>query len=309
MRNRLILLLALLAWTTGVSAQKLHTLPFKTVEERTAFFKYDPAKPVSILISGHRGENIKDFPENSIAAMEDVLKATPAMFEIDPRITKDSAIILMHDKTFERTTNGSGKVDTKTFAYAQSLQLIDRAKQPTPYKIPTLEEVMLWAKGKTLINLDRKGVPDQMIVDLIHKLDASLYVMLTVHKPEQALFYYKQNQTVMYSIFCKTMEEFKAWEATGIPWSNMIAYVGWTINEKNAEVVKALHAKGVKCMTSVAPTVDNYTQLEERIAAYQAEAAAGADIIESDLPIDLAKALSTIKTPGKGAVKSAGKKQ
>lgn len=291
MRNRMILLVAALACAAGVNAQKLHTLPFKNVEERTAFFKYDPAKAAPILISGHRGESIKGFPENCIASMEDVLKQTPAMFEIDPRITKDSAIILMHDNSFDRTSTGTGKVASKTLKYAQSLQLTDRAKQPTAHKIPTLEEVIIWAKGKTIINLDRKGAPDQMVMDLINKHQASLNVMLTVHDPEEALFYYKQNKTVMFSVFCKNMNEFKGWESTGIPWSNMIAYVGWTIDENNAEVVKAMHAKGVKCMTSLAPTVDNYTMLEERIAAYKSEAAKRPDIIETDLPLDLAKAI------------------
>lgn len=298
----MILLIAVMAWAVGANAQKLHTLPFKNVEERTAFFKYDPAKNEPILISGHRGESIKGFPENCIASMEDVLKKTPAMFEIDPRITKDSSIILMHDNSFDRTSNGTGKVASKTLKYAQSLQLNDRARQATGHKIPTLEEVIVWAKGKTLINLDRKGAPDQMVMNLITKHDASLYVMLTVHEPAEALFYYNQNKNLMFSVFCKTMDEFKAWEATKIPWTNMIAYVGWTIDEKNAEVVKAMHEKGVKCMTSVAPTVDNYTLLEERIAAYQAEAAKRPDIIETDLPLDLAKALQPV-TKAKKTIK------
>jgi len=66
------------------------------------------------LISGHRGGTTKGFPENCIAAFENTLRYTPAFFEIDPRLTKDSVIVLMHDPTLERTTNGSGKVSDFT---------------------------------------------------------------------------------------------------------------------------------------------------------------------------------------------------
>jgi glycerophosphoryl diester phosphodiesterase len=47
------------------------------------------------------------------------------MFEIDPRITKDSVVVLMHDATLDRTTTGTGRVADHTWAELQQLRLKD----------------------------------------------------------------------------------------------------------------------------------------------------------------------------------------
>lgn len=46
------------------------------------------------------------YAENCIEGLENVLTQMPAFFEIDPRLTKDSVIVLMHDATLDRTTTG-----------------------------------------------------------------------------------------------------------------------------------------------------------------------------------------------------------
>ncbi|MCM4173498.1 hypothetical protein DHD32_18640 [Arenibacter sp. TNZ] len=64
------------------------------------------------IISGHRGQRATRYAENSIEAFENVIKYAPAFFEIDQRLTKDSIIVLMHNASLERITNGRGKVIT-----------------------------------------------------------------------------------------------------------------------------------------------------------------------------------------------------
>lgn len=49
------------------------------------------------VISGHRGGATNGYPENCIPTFEHMLAATPAFFEIDPHLTKDSAIVLLYD--------------------------------------------------------------------------------------------------------------------------------------------------------------------------------------------------------------------
>lgn len=60
-----------------------------------------------------------------------------AFFELDPRLTKDSVIVLMHDTTIDRTTAGKGKLAEYTWEELQSFRLKDSEGNPTPYKIPT----------------------------------------------------------------------------------------------------------------------------------------------------------------------------
>src|SRR5690606_5222622 len=122
--------------------QELHRLGFSTVEEMYEYFKYAPGKKI---ISGHRGTIEEGVPENSIPSMEAVLKHTSAIFEVDPRLTKDSVAVMVHDATLERTTTGTGKVADYTWEELQELSLKDHQGRVTNHKINTLEEMILWA--------------------------------------------------------------------------------------------------------------------------------------------------------------------
>lgn len=246
------------------------------------------------LISGHRGGTTRGYPENCIATFENTLRYTPAFFEIDPRLTKDSVIVLLHDDTLDRTTTGAGKLSKYTWEEVKGLKLKDPEGVVTQYGLPTLEDVIRWSRGKTVINLDHKDVPLQMTADLIRKHKAEAYVMLTVHNAKDAKFYYSQNPDLMFSAFVRTRKAFDEYEAAGIPWSHMIAYIGPTNMPENKVLYDLLHAKGVMCMISAAPSYDKLKDAEARKAAYRETFKAGADILESDLPIEAAGAVQSL---------------
>ncbi|MFB2119502.1 glycerophosphodiester phosphodiesterase family protein [Parapedobacter sp. 2B3] len=267
----------------------IHRLDFKTPAELHQFFSY---KAGSTIVSGHRGTVENGLSENSIEGMEAVLRHVPAFFEIDPRLTKDSVVVLMHDATLERTTNGKGKLADYTWAELQQLRLKDREGNVTPYRIPTLDEVIEWARGKTVLNLDQKDLPIALSADIIRKHNAYSFVMVTVHSPEQARFYVDQNSDQMLSAHIKTPEVFEAYRAANIPFNRMIAYIGPDVKPENQEMYKLLHAEGVMCMVSAAPTYDKLPNRAERADAYRAVFADGASILESDLPIEVGNALN-----------------
>ncbi|WP_262249326.1 glycerophosphodiester phosphodiesterase family protein [Parapedobacter soli] len=271
-----------------VDEPSLHRLDFKTPTELHQFFAY---KEGSTIVSGHRGTIEQGLPENSIEGMEAVLRHAPAFFEIDPRLTKDSVVVLMHDKTLDRTTDGTGMVADYTWADLQQLRLKDRDGNVTPYRIPTLDEAIEWARGKTVLNLDQKDVPITLSAEIIRKHDAYSFVMVTVHSPEQARFYLDQNSDQMLSAHIKTPDVFEAYRAADIPFNRMIAYIGPDIKAENQEMYNLLNAAGVMCMISAAPTYDKLLSSEERAEAYRAVFADGASILESDLPIEVGDAL------------------
>lgn len=173
-----------------VQAQALHTLDFKNPEEMYAYFTFTTDKKI---IAGHRGTIENGMPENSIAAMEEVLRWTPAIFEVDPRLTKDGVAVMVHDATLERTTTGMGKVSDYTWKELQQLRLKDHAGNATSYRINTLDEMITWAKGKTILNLDKKDMPLEMTAEIIRKHNAYAWVWVTVHTVEQAKFYLDKN--------------------------------------------------------------------------------------------------------------------
>lgn len=281
------LLVALFAASAGYA--QLNTLRIKSTADLHAFFHYSGKGKT--IISGHRGSYLTGYPENAIETFEYVLKHTPAFFEIDPRLTKDSVIVLLHDATLDRTTTGKGKLADYTWEEVKQFRLKDKDGKMTPYRIPTLQEAIDWARGKTILNLDKKDVPLPMIADLIRKNKAGSFVTVTVHNARQARFYYDDDPQRMMSAFVKTEEALNEYETAGVPWKNMIAYIGSENKPSNKTMFDLLHARGVMCMVSAAPVYDKLPSVQERAAAYRDIFKQGADILESDYPVEVAEAI------------------
>ncbi|MDR1154402.1 MAG: glycerophosphodiester phosphodiesterase family protein [Bacteroidales bacterium] len=283
----------LLAFSGNVSAQStLNVIKVKRAKDCHRFFQY-AGKDIPI-ISGHRGGAIRGFPENSIECFENVLKHTPAFFEIDPRLTRDSVAVLMHDATLERTSGGTGKVSDYTWAELQQFRLKDSEGNLTDFRIPTLEAVIEWARGKTILNLDRKDVPPEVTAALIKRMKAEAFVMITVHNPEQAMFYHREIPSVTFSAHVLTKEAFHAYDKAGFPWKQSIVYIGPKVKPENRELYGLIHARGATCMISAAPTYDRLENAAERKQAYIDVFNDGADILESDLPIEVGEAVKAI---------------
>ena len=281
-RSWLCISLSLLA-SVSLMAQtdKPHYISIQSSQELHAYFRYAPDRP--IVISGHRGGMLSGYPENCIESFEKTLSFTEAFFEIDPRLTKDSVIVLMHDETIDRTTTGKGKVSDYTYAELQKFNLVDRDGNVTAFKIPSLKACLDWSKGKTILNLDIKDVPLEVMAAFIEK-EQPTNVMYTVHNPEQARFYLDRKPDAMFSCWCKNMEEFKAYEQAGIPWKQVMAYVGTRMLLEQQPLYEALHQAGVMCMISVAPTHDRAKDNKAKIAGYKKEIQTFPDVIETDYP-------------------------
>lgn len=298
MRNRFLpnvtLFCFLFVSINTVSNAQTNTLHILKIKDAKALKKYfnRTGKDVPI-VSGHRGGMTAGFPENSIETFENTLKYIPAFFEIDPRLTKDSIPVLMHDATLDRTTTGKGKVGNYTLAELQQFRLKDPEGNVTEFKIPTLKEALIWSKGKTIMNLDHKDVPLAMTVKII-KESKNEAVMITVHSAKEARFYLNDNPDRMFSAHILTKKAYLEYEAEQIPWQNMIAYIGPKHTSENKELLDLLHAKGVMCMISAAPSFDKLKTEAERAENYRLVFTQGADILESDLPIEVAKAIKNI---------------
>lgn len=107
-----------------------------------------------IMVVAHRGD-WRNAPENSLQAIKNCIAMGVDMVEIDIRETKDGHLVLMHDETVDRTTNGSGYVKKMTLAELKELRLVDGLGVETTHQVPTLEEALLVAKGRILVNLDK----------------------------------------------------------------------------------------------------------------------------------------------------------
>ena len=272
---------------------KDHYLSFADSEALHDFFRYREGAPP--IVQGHRGARENGLPENSIAAMEYVLEQMPAIFEIDPRLTKDSVIVVFHDATLDRTTDGTGRVADYTWAELQQLSLKNAAGEVTPHKIPTLTEVLEWARGRTALLLDKKDVPLQMIADMIRLHDANNYVINLVRSPGDAAFYFNDEPRRMFAVSIRTPGAFPAYMEAGIPASQMFVCIGVEINEHTEQFCTLMRGHGIRCLMAASSTYDKLPTAEERAEAFRKIIESGVTILESNYPVETGKALGIIK--------------
>jgi glycerophosphoryl diester phosphodiesterase len=113
------------------------------------------------LCIGHRGARGHE-PENTLRSVRRAIELGADGIEIDVRFV-DGELIVIHDDTLERTTNGHGRVGKKSFAYLRSLDAGGGEK------IPTLREVFDLVDRRALINVELKGRdtagPVQALID------------------------------------------------------------------------------------------------------------------------------------------------
>lgn len=127
----------------------------------------DP-KDKNVVVAAHRGD-WRNYPENSLPGIESAIKMGADIVEIDLAMTSDSVLVLMHDRSVNRTTNGQGAVITYTLDSLQKLKLKDHNGMLTEYTVPTFEEVMLLCKDKAIVNVDKGFQYYDKVHDILKK--------------------------------------------------------------------------------------------------------------------------------------------
>ena len=108
-----------------------------------------------VWVMAHRANTSdKSIPENSIPAVMASIAAGVQMVETDTRLTSDGEIVICHDESIKRTTNGTGNISDLTLAQIRSYNLKDRNGKVTTEVMPTLREFLEAARGKIYVNLD-----------------------------------------------------------------------------------------------------------------------------------------------------------
>ena len=275
-----------------------HAVRIGSIEELQAYFTYYPGR--DIIVSGHRGGMMPGYPENCIESCEKTLSMMPTFFEVDFSFTRDSVMVLMHDLTIDRTTNGKGRVADYTYEELQQFCLVDRDRNVTPYKIPRLKDLLEWGKDKVVFNFDNKYINTRGVSDEVRRASLDYYIkqlqpggdwsmyhniMLSVRSVEEALYYWEHGiRNVMFCVEISSMEHFRAYDASPIPWKYIMAYIRLAVNPDLQPVYDLLHAEGVMTMTSITGSSDKVKNPYDRRVAYLRELVAEPDIIETDYP-------------------------
>jgi glycerophosphoryl diester phosphodiesterase len=214
--------------------------------------------------------------------------------EIDPRFTKDSVFVLQHDPTLQRTTTGEGKVADFTYDELKDLHLKDTQGNVTPYKIQTLKEVIDWARGKTVLILDQKEAPLDAYISIVEECKAESFVVIMADNFDDVRRIYSRNKNILMQVFIGSPEMVEKFEETGVPWENIVAFVSHQIPE-DTSVFEKLHEKGVLCILGTSRHLDREI-IRGRVKdigalkdKYMRLFAMGADLLETDIPVEVAK--------------------
>ncbi len=143
------------------------------------------------LVSGHRsvgGDLGVIAPENTLSAVRAGIALGIDFVETDPRETKDGRLVNFHDPSVERTTTGQGDVDAMTLAEVQALTLETSrfAGDFSCDRVPTIEQVLLEARGKVHVLLDaNKTSRVDLLVDAIHTTDTLEWAIFDTSSTEK----------------------------------------------------------------------------------------------------------------------------
>ena len=165
-----------------------------------------------ILVCAHRSFH-KTAPENSMLSIKKAIKSNIDIIEIDVRTTKDSLLVLMHDKTIDRTSNGKGLISDYTYHELLNFYLTSN-DSVTFEKIPLLSEVLDLCKNRIIVNLDLKAVNYEQLYNLLKEKNMQydvisfigskdkvqymlsiddLYAVLPLSKSTEDILYYSTN--------------------------------------------------------------------------------------------------------------------
>ena len=96
----------------------LHSIVASAQEKRPPL----PVRKHAFIVIAHRGSHLQ-FPENSLAAVRDAISAGADYTELDLRTSADCVLVILHDNSVDRTTNGKGRVNEMTYNEIMQLDL------------------------------------------------------------------------------------------------------------------------------------------------------------------------------------------
>lgn len=235
-----------------------------------------------IMVCAHRANHI-DAPENSLKSITDAIDNSIGMVELDIRQTRDGELVLMHDSTIDRTTNGSGKVSDFLLEELEQFNLYKKNGTLTNEKIPSLKEALLLSRGKIFIDLDVKIESYAKIYTVINQYGMLGQVMFTVNNvTDGSTLISLNNESVVFPIV-RNQSDYNDYVDANLNLTVM-QFNSTALN--NASLVETAKNAGISIFgniyinTTTTPESDQYIQVDNFISLE-------GSIIQTDYPIKI----------------------
>ena len=147
--------------------------------------------------------------------------------------------------------------------------------------------------------LDKKDVPIEKRLEIVEKNNAEAYTIIMAYTFDEAKLCYSLNKNVMMQVFINSAKKMREFEKTGVPWKNVVAFVGHSKPEET-DFIKLLHQHGTLCIMGTSRNLDlkfsngGVKSINELKKDYRALLEMGIDIIETDIPVPLSKILPPV---------------
>ena len=136
-----------------------------------------------VVVDCHRGD-WSNYPENSIPAIESIIRMGADIMELDLKLTKDSVLVLSHDKTLDRCTTGKGLVSDYTLDEIKQLRLKGAHGAATDsLRMPTLREALECCKDRICVNVDQGYEYYDMVLAITEELGVTDQILIKGKKP------------------------------------------------------------------------------------------------------------------------------
>ena len=147
------------------------------------------------IIIAHRGGALLGT-ENSLSCIEKGIQTGADMVEVDLHLTADKRIVVCHDQSVNRTTNGKGKIEEMTLDQIQSLRLLNHDGSVSDESIPTLEQVLELCKGRCPLLLEIKKKRD----DQYPGIEALADSIVKSYQMEKEVVFQSFNDDVLFKL-------------------------------------------------------------------------------------------------------------
>lgn len=131
-----------------------------------------------VVVACHRGD-WRNYPENSIPAIESIIRMGADIMELDLKLTKDSVLVLSHDWTIDRCTTGKGRVSDYTLDELKQFRLRRAHGVATDsLHICTLREALECCKDRICVNVDQGYEYYDMVLTITEELGVTDQILI-----------------------------------------------------------------------------------------------------------------------------------
>lgn len=246
------------------------------IDERESLLKR--LEKDKIMIVAHRGCHTNQ-PENSVLSVLRAIENGVEMVELDVRTTKEGELILMHDVTVDRTTNGSGRVEDLTLEQLKALKLLDESGRETDQGIPTLEGILNITRGKVYIDFDLKGATFNNVFRQVDMYGMTKQVLFYLTSKTEIVQATDRSQDVVVMPILRSEEDLDLFKTIG--GIQVIQY-----NGNNNAYLQAIeneswyYFRNAYVNVDIRPSSDNYKEVDRSRSL-------GAKLIQTDYPLEI----------------------